>query len=58
MKLYKATEEFKRYRFSVIGMDIEEFRKLQKGDAAKVPERTVKKYPHLFKRIKEVKDGN
>lgn len=50
----KATDEFKHYRNAVLGLDIKDFRALQAGKVVDVKSELIKKYPQIFK---EVKDG-
>ena len=54
--MVKATEEIKFYRNRVLGLPIKDFRKLQKGEAVKVPPALIEKYPKLFNEVK--KDGD
>ncbi len=62
--MVKATKEFKDYRCIVLEIEKKDYRKLQAGEAVKVDQKIIDKYPHLFSEIdslkkeKAVKHGN
>ena len=53
-----ANENFKHYRNAVLGLDLKDFRALQKGKIVDIPQKVLDKCPAAFIETKELKDGS